>query len=312
MNDITIITAFFDIKRGNLAGFNRGNDKYLEYFKFWARIENKLIVYTDKYMAEKVSEFRSSLGLSDRTEVIIIDDFTMIEPDIYERMNVIEKNTDFINFRANPNALENKADYNLIMFLKYWCINDAVSRKAVSTELIAWMDFGFNHGGKKFINSDQFEFEWRTELDPESIHLFKSGNSPGAKPSAVFKEIQYLSQNIQGGTVILGTKRAEYFYSLIKKAMYSMLYLGLMDDDQTLLRIAYEIDPKAVIVHKSEWWFMPIKEHGAEFLTIAERKGTKKNPILAFLDILIKLKEKYKYIFRLSKEYDIIIKKENR
>lgn len=40
--EITIVTAFFDIDRSNWQGeMQRSNDKYVEFFKFWARIKNK-------------------------------------------------------------------------------------------------------------------------------------------------------------------------------------------------------------------------------------------------------------------------------
>ena len=45
MNGITIVSAFFDCGRGNLDYQTRKNEKYIEYFKFWARIKNPLIIY---------------------------------------------------------------------------------------------------------------------------------------------------------------------------------------------------------------------------------------------------------------------------
>ena len=44
MREITIITAFFDIGRDKYAVYSRSVDKYLDYFRFWAGIKNKLIV----------------------------------------------------------------------------------------------------------------------------------------------------------------------------------------------------------------------------------------------------------------------------
>ena len=45
--EITIISAFFDINRKDWYGFNRSRTEYLQYFKFWARIKNKLVIFTD-------------------------------------------------------------------------------------------------------------------------------------------------------------------------------------------------------------------------------------------------------------------------
>ena len=58
MKELTIVTAFFDIGRKNFKGLSRSNELYLSYFKYWARIKNKLVVYTDKIMAKEVKKVR--------------------------------------------------------------------------------------------------------------------------------------------------------------------------------------------------------------------------------------------------------------
>ena len=46
MAEITLVSAFFDIGRGNLADAElaRGVDKYFEYIMTWARMKNQLII----------------------------------------------------------------------------------------------------------------------------------------------------------------------------------------------------------------------------------------------------------------------------
>ena len=43
MEKITIVTAFFPLKREKWENFERPNNKYLEYFEFWARIKNDMV-----------------------------------------------------------------------------------------------------------------------------------------------------------------------------------------------------------------------------------------------------------------------------
>ena len=44
--ELTLITAYFDIGRGEFDGnYARGNNKYIDYFKFWARMKNDVIIY---------------------------------------------------------------------------------------------------------------------------------------------------------------------------------------------------------------------------------------------------------------------------
>lgn len=69
MDDVTIITGFFDIGRGNRRTEKRDNSIYLDYFKSWAKINNKIIIYTNKEISEKVLQIRSEFGLYNETKI---------------------------------------------------------------------------------------------------------------------------------------------------------------------------------------------------------------------------------------------------
>ena len=144
--EITIVTAFFDIGRKNFNILPRGRERYLEYFKFWARIDNRVIVYTDSEMAKEVLKVRGAYGRKEKTEIIVVNNFLTIEPDIYKSMQEISKDFYFNKFRVIPDAISNNAAYDYVMLLKYWCLQDAVKRFSIK-DTCAWMDFGFNHGG---------------------------------------------------------------------------------------------------------------------------------------------------------------------
>lgn len=64
MSELTIVTAFFDIGRKNLKDAPRSNQKYAEFFKFWARIKNKIVVYTDSAMAKEVKKNKKRIWTS--------------------------------------------------------------------------------------------------------------------------------------------------------------------------------------------------------------------------------------------------------
>ena len=75
--------ANFDIGRKNWKGLKRDNNKYLEYFKFWARINNNIIVYTIPELVDDVLLIRKNFGLLNKTKVIAITDVTKCEKEIY-------------------------------------------------------------------------------------------------------------------------------------------------------------------------------------------------------------------------------------
>ena len=61
--EITLVTAYFDIGRGEWGKFKRGDNKYISYFKLWARMKNKLIVYTNAEVAKEVLAIRECVWL---------------------------------------------------------------------------------------------------------------------------------------------------------------------------------------------------------------------------------------------------------
>lgn len=61
--ELTIVTAYFDIGRESFKGYERGNSKYINYFRFWARMKNNLIVYTSLEFKNEIEEIRKKFWI---------------------------------------------------------------------------------------------------------------------------------------------------------------------------------------------------------------------------------------------------------
>ena len=265
--DVTIITAFFDIGRKNFEGeFARSNEKYINYFKFWARLRNNIVVYTDSVTAEEVIKIRREFGLEDRTKIVIIDDYFKIEPEILDRMEKIVKSEEFLKFRYRPNPADNNAIYDYVMLLKSWCIKDAYEN-GFATGMLCWLDFGFNHGGDVFKVEEEFDFKLEVDLPMDKITLFSIEDYDN-KP--IFHVIQDYSVYMMGAPMYVPYNLAQKLWEDVKEAMNSLLDVGFIDDDQTLLLMSAIKYPERYNIIKSDW-FMPLKEYGGEHLTF-ERK----------------------------------------
>ena len=300
MKEVTIVTAFFDIGRKNFSLYPRTNEKYLEYFKFWARIKNKIIVYTYKEMAEKVRKIRKEFGLLDRTVIIEINDETTIEPTIYKNMEKIANGEYLKDYRYQNIAVENNCKYDYVMLLKYWCLADAVKRK-IADGMLAWIDFGFNHGSDCYINSEEFDFLWETELSYEKVHLFALDTNLTNEP--VFQLIKNMKVDIMGDLIVAPDHLCEKFWSSVKTQMESMIRLGFIDDDQILLLMSYRENPEIYEMHKSDW-FMPLKENGASHLTVKEKKNKKTNIKNKIINYLRKKKMYFIHLQHQKKYFD--------
>ena len=99
MKPIRIVTAFFDIGRACFEGYERDNETYFAYFRFWARIRNEMTIYCAPDHAARVAAIREEFGLSDRTEIVPVPDPFAIEPDLYRRMERAAADPGFQSFR---------------------------------------------------------------------------------------------------------------------------------------------------------------------------------------------------------------------
>ena len=171
MGEITLVTDFFDIGRGQDKNeeLRRTASKYFDEFKRWARIQNRLIVYTDSKSAETIKAIRAEYGLADKTIIMATDNLFELEGNLLSRMEKASKNRDFLNFRYLQEASSNNPKYDYLWMMKYYFMNDAYE-KGLLTEDVVWMDFGFDHGGITYCDEKDYDFLWNYEFGGK-IHI---------------------------------------------------------------------------------------------------------------------------------------------
>ena len=138
MKPIHIVTGFFDIGRAHFEGYERDNETYFSYFRFWARIRNEMTVYCAPEHAARVLSIREEFGLADRTQIVTVADPFAIEPDLYQRMRRAAADPGFQTFRYYR-APENDAPYSYVTMLKAWCLADAAARISEDCMLAGWI-----------------------------------------------------------------------------------------------------------------------------------------------------------------------------
>lgn len=268
MSEITIVTAFFDIGRENWKGFERDQNKYVDYFRFWAKIKNKLVVYTDEITAEKVWKIREEYGLKEQTQVIIIDDVNLLDEQIFSEIAGVVSDNRFTSFRERPeNPESHSAKYNYVTYLKPYFIADAIKKDLIDG-MIAWMDFGYNHGGEACIHSSEFDFLWEYDFS-SNIHIFATEE---IDDMPVFDIVKKMRVYISGGIIVAPDVLWQELADLFRKSILHLTHCGLADADQTLLVMSYRERPELFAVHPIADWFMVLKEFGGEHLTLKKVK----------------------------------------
>lgn len=288
--DITLVTAFFDIGREQFKAIPRNNDTYLNNFAFWARMHNRLVVYTSPYMVQDILDIRTKYHQAENTIIIPIEDIEQIEPWIFDKMNKIKNNSWFERFRILPNATSNIPKYSYLMLLKNWFLNDAVSNGYAKGQ-IAWFDFGFNHGGRLYTNPEQFDFKWEYEFS-DKIQLFYY-KQLDTKP--IYETVRRLADSIMGCLYIVPDHYCHTLWKLTRDAMWHLISVDLYDDDQLLLLMAYRANPEIFELHRSNW-FMPLYEYGASHLQMraSVNRPKYKQKIIDFMLLCKRIKLAYR------------------
>jgi protein YibB len=250
--NITIITAFFDIKRESWKGFERSVNFYLESFSRLSRIENQIIVYTSEDLVDTIKK------VSDKITVISYDfmaESENIRKDIKSvQSNVILKNKTNKSFLNNPEFLY--PEYVAVNMYKPVFVLDAISKKIIKNDLIAWIDFGYCRNDSAIPTNS-----WSYEFNPEKINLF-SIKEINKKRSV--KSIAYLNDvYIQGCHIVTGSEGWSTLHRLMFKNFYKMLSMSLIHNDQTVLLMSYLENENAFQIHKNDPndWFRIFKDY---------------------------------------------------
>ncbi len=248
--EMILVTAFFDIGRVSFDIWARSNEEYFSYFDMWARIQNRLIVYCAPENVQTVLEIRKKYQREQDTVIIPIEDIFQIEPEIYQKMKIVEGSEKFKRFRYYYHAMSNKADYDYLMLMKYWFLWDASVQYAGPDEKTVWLDFGYNHGGAYYIDPQDFDFKWEYSFD-DHINMFCLSD-PEDMPA--IDSLQFQKDCFIGHTVVCPGRMTSKLWTYMKEAMYSLLSLDCIDDDQQLLLMMYKLHKDECTIRVCDWF----------------------------------------------------------
>ena len=265
MKPIRIVTGFFDIGRARFKGYERDNDTYFAFFRFWARIRNEMLVYCAPEHAARVAAIREEFGLKDRTTIVTVDDPFSIEPDLYRRMERAAADPAFQTFRFYR-APENGAPYSYITMLKAWCLADAAARTQEDC-FLAWVDFGINHCSVKYARSEEFDFLWEYEF-PEKITAF-CHKDPAA--ASLIDTLQFMMPYFDGSVVVMPRALAPRYWAEVRGAMDALVKVGCVDDDQMLSLMVYKEAPELYDIRLEQGWYSAFELCSHRTFTLTER-----------------------------------------
>ena len=262
MNDITIVTAFFDIGRGDWspdkglpAYLQRSTQTYLERFGYMAKLENHIVVFTSKDLVEEVKHLRQN-----RPTTILTVDFPNSFIKLREEITKVQNDPEY-QAKINPMQVRNpeywNADYVVVNLLKSSFINQALNRGVIETPLVAWLDFGYCRTEETLNGLTQ----WWCPLSPEKIHFFTVKD--WVEGTYIQDVISNNDVHVTGPCIIAGKELWPALEQLVHHNVSELLKNNLMDDDQTLLLMSYLQKPELFELHKITGpdWFVAFRDY---------------------------------------------------
>lgn len=258
MDDITIVTAFFDIGRGDISAddypdfLKRTADTYFEYFANLATLENDMVIFTSQNFVEKIKQLRQGKP----TKIIAFNFHNKLKL-IRNKIANIQQSQQFIE-RIRPDLRNNieywSADYVLVTNLKTYFVNKAIADGLVQTNLVAWVDFGY----VRSIDTLNDIKKWRYDFNNDKINFFSITKK--ALPTNHAQVLSCIFENkvyIIGGATVANQQTWQQFLPLLYRNQKSLLNQNIVDDDQGLYMMCLFQNPSLFKLHylgKKQWF----------------------------------------------------------
>jgi protein YibB len=255
MSKITLVTAFYDIGRGDWSTnvhknggplphyLQRSVDKYIEHFTRMCEIDTEIIVYTSPDLAEKLSNISSNVK-------VVAYDYENEQKELREKIQSIQSSPEFTR-RINPYQVRNpeywSKDYVGVTSLKAFYVHDAFEKRLITNNWAAWIDFGYCRDDEHIPKSKK----WKYDFTPGKMHFF---NYREPVLSRAMEQIQTAVLNnivyIIGGVFVGEKEQWCMLKTHMQKSLNTLFENNLVDDDQGLLLMSYFRNPEKYELHK--------------------------------------------------------------
>jgi hypothetical protein len=248
MNNITLVTGLWDIKRGDLTeGWSRSFDHYKEKFSQLLKVENNMIIFGDPELESFVWEHRKR----DNTQFVIRNQSWFVNNEYYPKIQNIRNNPEWYNQVGwLKDSTQAKLEmYNPLVMSKVFLLNDARILDKFNSEYMFWIDAGLTntvHPGyfthdkvleklPKYVNKFNFVcFPYETNTEIHGFRIDKMNEYCGVKVNQVCR-----------GGFFGGLKSSiETVNNLYYGLLIDTLNKGLMGTEESIFTILLYLYPE--------------------------------------------------------------------
>jgi hypothetical protein len=265
-NEITLVSAFFDIDRAKWRAHSRTSENYVESFLFYLRIDYRMVVFVDDRYIQKVLDAYQKSPFQNKTFIPI--NRKWLETNIFAWQQLprdveimkSEKYRSLVVGKDNPENLY--SEYNLINHAKIDFIMYAIQYGFIEDDFVCWADFGYHWTLHRYndqstyfptsildisrFSTKHINFCVRNKIDPEkhSDRYFILKNAP----------------DLMTGTVFAATKEnMAVLQELVHKHILDLHEYDISDDDQHIyLRCVLDRPELFRLYHSPHIWPMAL------------------------------------------------------
>jgi len=146
-NTITVITAFYDIGRGDWKKYNRNVDLYFNSFKKYLLLPYNIVAFIDDRYLDKIPiQIKNCKVIPINYEWLISNLESWKKLEIAKEIMNLDSYRHLVKHRIECNYPENiSAEYNTINHSKIDFIYYCIVNNIVTSELVCWSDFGYHN-----------------------------------------------------------------------------------------------------------------------------------------------------------------------
>jgi protein YibB len=254
----TVVTAFFDTGREDWrvggavpSRYRRGTRVYLDAFERLAALKNPMVIFTEPRFAEPILAARRAAGLETLTRVFIVADLFAVPPVAALMEAVANRMTPrfrrFVWLQDLPEF--NEPRYVGLVCLKQVFVTTAIECGAIATAQTAWLDFGYCRNGDGFETAEPWRFDAAGRMN--LFHVAVLDETP------IFEVVRSGQPYFLANQMVGPTELWSEYADNLDAALRALLACGLVDDEQTLMLIAWRNAPEKFYVHPlppGEWF----------------------------------------------------------
>lgn len=243
----TIVTAFFNINRGQWNEYNRGVENYLYHATRVFSLDDYMVIYIEPEYVDFVKTYREKYKEKTRIIPLSIKDLPYYK--YKDQIEAIMEDPAFKNGLADPNCPEvTKPLYDVIMWSKVPLVMRTVEDNPFHTTHFVWLDFGIH---SHMLHDNMLNQPLLKNVPDKIKFLCRSAPSPDDLDICRFFKSH---TNRFAGSMFTGNAaNFRIFNQYLDEEIQDCLSKKVVDCDQSLFSITYLKHPELFDLYVGDW-----------------------------------------------------------